>query len=67
MAIGSGNQFIYVFFSVGLLGFIATAAANRTYKRLIREADHMEKSEHRLIKYIKIKIFQLLQYWTKNE
>ena len=46
---------LYVFFSVGLLGFIATAAANRTYKRLIREADHMEKSEHRLIKYIKLK------------
>lgn len=46
---------LYVFFSVGLLGFIATAAANRAYKRLIREADHMEKSEHRLIKYIKLK------------
>lgn len=45
----------YFFCSVGLLGIIATAAANRTYKRLIKEADNMEKSEHRLIKYIKLK------------
>lgn len=45
----------YFFCSVGLLGIIATAAVNRTYKRLIKEADNMEKSEHRLIKYIKLK------------
>ena len=45
----------YFFCSVGVLGAAAAAAANRMYKRLIREADAMEKSEHRLIKYIKLK------------
>lgn len=45
----------YFFCSAGVLGAAATAMANRTYKRLIKEADAMENSEHRLIKYIKLK------------
>lgn len=45
----------YFFGSVGVLGAAVSAAANKTYKRLIKEADAMEKSEHRLIKYIKLK------------
>ena len=49
------QEIVFIFCSVGVLGAVAAAAANRMYKRLIREADAMEKSEHRLIKYIKLK------------
>lgn len=45
----------YFFCSAGVLGAAAAAAANHVYKRLIKEADAMENSEHRLIKYIKLK------------
>lgn len=49
------GMIFYFFCSVGVLGAAAAALANRTYKRLIKEADGMENSEHRLIKYIKLK------------
>ena len=49
------GMIFYFFCSVGVLGAVAAALANRTYKRLIKEADGMENSEHRLIKHIKLK------------
>lgn len=49
------GMIFYFFCAVGVLGAAAAALANRTYKRLIKEADGMENSQHRLIKYIKLK------------
>ena len=45
----------YVVTAVTIIGVILTAAANRAYKRLMKEADHVEESTNRLIKYIKLK------------
>jgi len=45
----------YVMAVAVFIGLIMTAAANRTYKRLIREAGNVEDSSNRLIKYIKLK------------
>ena len=49
------GMIFYFFCAVGVMGAAAAALANRTYKRLIKEADGMENSQHRLIKYIKLK------------
>lgn len=46
---------LYIFASVTIIGLIATAIANRGYKRLIKEADSMDNAENRLVKYIKLK------------
>lgn len=45
----------YVMSAVTLLGIIMTAIANGVYKRLVREADDVENSSNRLVKYIKLK------------
>ncbi len=47
---------LYTQIIVFLAGLFALWMTSRSYKRLIREADSMGTSEHRLMKYIKIKV-----------
>lgn len=47
---------IYVMTAVFVMGIFTLWMSDRIYKRLIKEADLMGTSEHRLIKYIKLKV-----------
>ena len=53
--IGQGIP-IYVMTAVLVMGIFTLWMSDRIYKRLIKEADLMGTSNHRLIKYIKLKI-----------
>lgn len=45
----------YILAVITAAGMIIQAVTNHVYKRLIKEADHVEQADNRLIKYIKLK------------
>lgn len=47
---------LYVEIVLLMAGLVTLWITGRNYKRLIREADSMGTSEHRLVKHIKLKV-----------
>ena len=51
----SQGVMLYILAAITLIGVVAQSMANQAYKRLIKDADSIEQTDNRLIRYIKLK------------
>lgn len=49
------NMMFYILSALTVAGIIVQAVTNHVYKRLIKASEHVEQTDNRLIKYIKLK------------